>query len=216
MRAARVKLAPVDAPQARGREAYVAKLLEGLAITEGDHVRATLMGTRTRDFIVLKTVPKGPVVIHQATAIEVEQQPTGGPQQQRIAYEDIGGLKRELAPIREMIELPLALSGNLRTAGHRPAEGRIALRSARLRQDADRPCGGERNRRQVFRTSTVRRSSTSSTARSKRTCGRSSTRRQAGAQHHFHRRNRQHRSKARQLWAVSSRSKNEWLRNCCR
>ena len=105
--AARVKLAPVDAPQARGREAYVAKLLEGLAITEGDHVRATLMGTRSRDFTVLKTVPKGPVVIHPATAIEVDQQPTGGPQQQRIAYEDIGGLHRELASIREMIELPL-------------------------------------------------------------------------------------------------------------
>jgi transitional endoplasmic reticulum ATPase len=105
--AASVKLAPADVSHAKAREDYVAKLLEGLAITEGDRVRATLMGTRTRDFTVLKTVPKGPVVIHPATVIEVSRQQSGGPHQQRIAYEDIGGLHRELASIREMIELPL-------------------------------------------------------------------------------------------------------------
>ncbi len=105
--AARVELARVDVSRAKGREDYVAKLLEGLAITEGDRVRATLMGTRTRDFTVLKTVPKGPVVIHPATAIEVSREQSGSPQKQRIAYEDIGGLHRELASIREMIELPL-------------------------------------------------------------------------------------------------------------
>jgi transitional endoplasmic reticulum ATPase len=107
-RAARVKLAPADdVSRAKGRDDYVARLLEGLVITEGDRVRATLMGTRTRDFTVLKTVPQGAVVIHPTTAIEVSGQQAGGPQQQRIAYEDIGGLQRELASIREMIELPL-------------------------------------------------------------------------------------------------------------
>jgi transitional endoplasmic reticulum ATPase len=55
---------------------------------------------------VLKTAPKGPVVIHSATAIEVSREAAGVPSQ-RIAYEDIGGLHRELASIREMIELPL-------------------------------------------------------------------------------------------------------------
>ena len=106
--ATRVKLAPADeASRAKGRDDYVARLLEGLVITEGDRVRATLMGTRTRDFTVLKTVPQGPVVIHPTTAIEVSGQQGGGAQQQRIAYEDIGGLQRELASIREMIELPL-------------------------------------------------------------------------------------------------------------
>ncbi|MGC9953321.1 MAG: CDC48 family AAA ATPase [Rhizomicrobium sp.] len=106
--AVRVKLAPADdTSRAKGRDDYVARLLEGLVITEGDRVRATLMGTRTRDFTVLKTVPQGAVVIHPTTAIEVSGQQAGGPQQQRIAYEDIGGLQRELASIREMIELPL-------------------------------------------------------------------------------------------------------------
>lgn len=104
--ATKVKLAPVDASHVGGRKDYVAKLLEGLVITEGDRVRATLMGTRTRDFSVLKTAPTGPVVIHPATAIEVGQQ-QAGEARQRIAYEDVGGLHRELSSIREMIELPL-------------------------------------------------------------------------------------------------------------
>lgn len=104
--ATKVKLAPADASPAGARKEYVAKLLEGLAITEGDRVRATLIGSRTRDFHVLKTVPSGPVVIHPATALEVSQRQAGEPQQ-RIAYEDVGGLHRELSSIREMIELPL-------------------------------------------------------------------------------------------------------------
>jgi len=122
--AARVKLVPADdTSPAKGREDYVARLLEGLVITEGDRVRATLMGTRTRDFTVLKTAPKGPVVIHPATAIEVGGQQAGGPQQQRIAYEDIGGLHRELASIREMIELPLRRPEIFEQLGIDPPKG---------------------------------------------------------------------------------------------
>ncbi|SJZ58469.1 transitional endoplasmic reticulum ATPase [Enhydrobacter aerosaccus] len=104
--AARVKLAPAELPRAGTRKDYVAKLLEGLVITEGDRVRATLMGTRTRDFTVLKTVPAGPVVISSTTSIDVSQQ-QASQARERIAYEDIGGLQRELSSIREMIELPL-------------------------------------------------------------------------------------------------------------
>ncbi len=122
--AARVKLAPADdVSRISGRDDYVARLLEGLVITEGDRVRATLMGTRTRDFIVLKTVPQGAVVIHPATAIEVSGQQAGGHQQQRIAYEDIGGLQRELASIREMIELPLRRPEIFEQLGIDPPKG---------------------------------------------------------------------------------------------
>ncbi|MDE2135331.1 MAG: CDC48 family AAA ATPase [Alphaproteobacteria bacterium] len=122
--AARVKLAPADdVSRIRGRDDYVARLLEGLVITEGDRVRATLMGTRTRDFTVLKTVPQGAVVIHPTTNIEVSGQQAGGHQQQRIAYEDIGGLQRELASIREMIELPLRRPEIFEQLGIDPPKG---------------------------------------------------------------------------------------------
>ena len=122
--ATRVKLAPADdTSHAKGRGDYVARLLEGLVITEGDRVRATLMGTRTRDFTVLKTVPQGAVVIHPTTTIEVSGQQAGGAQQQRIAYEDIGGLHRELASIREMIELPLRRPEIFEQLGIDPPKG---------------------------------------------------------------------------------------------
>jgi transitional endoplasmic reticulum ATPase len=122
--ATRVKLAPADdTSHAKGRGDYVARLLEGLVITEGDRVRATLMGTRTRDFTVLKTVPQGAVVIHPTTAIEVSGQQAGGAPQQRIAYEDIGGLHRELASIREMIELPLRRPEIFEQLGIDPPKG---------------------------------------------------------------------------------------------
>ena len=44
----------------------------------------------------------------------------------------------------------VAIPGGLRVPGDRPAQGRPAPRPARLRQDADRPRGGARDRRQVL------------------------------------------------------------------
>lgn len=109
--AKKVRLAPLTAPRYARKENedhYVGRLLEGLVLVEGDRVRATLMGTRSQDFTVLQTWPKGPVVIQPTTTIEVSRR-GGGIEvlPQRIAYEDIGGLQRELGFIREMIELPL-------------------------------------------------------------------------------------------------------------
>ncbi|MCG8504181.1 MAG: hypothetical protein MI755_06210, partial [Sphingomonadales bacterium] len=86
---------------------FIGHLLEGLAVMEGDRVRATLIGSRNQDFSVLRTVPKGAVVIGPATAIETRRPTDRSGPDQRIAYEDIGGLKRELGSIREMIEMPL-------------------------------------------------------------------------------------------------------------
>ncbi len=89
----------------RGR--LIGHLLEGLALGEGDRVRASLIGSRSQDFSVLRTVPRGTVVIRSSTTIELKQKTSEGEPGQRIAYEDVGGLKRELRSIREMIELPL-------------------------------------------------------------------------------------------------------------
>ncbi|HKA58434.1 MAG TPA: ATPase, partial [Gemmatimonadales bacterium] len=109
--ARKVRLAPLTALRyacKEGHDHYVGRLLEGLVLLAGDRVRATLMGTRSQDFTVLQTWPKGPVVIQPMTTIEISRR-GGGIEvlPQRIAYEDIGGLQRELGSIREMIELPL-------------------------------------------------------------------------------------------------------------
>jgi transitional endoplasmic reticulum ATPase len=99
-----IVLAPVSvAPSGRDID-YIAGLLDGLPVVEGDRVRATLFGSRWVDFKVQS--PKGPVLIGPNTQLAV-----GELLSERVArsvsYEDVGGLKPQLRRIREMIELPL-------------------------------------------------------------------------------------------------------------
>ncbi len=109
--ASRLELAPLGVERAGsgGRRGgrFIGHLLEGLSVSEGDRVRATMIGSRSQDFSVVRTVPKGAVVIQPTTIIEIKGSKGGTDLGNRIAYEDVGGLKRELASIREMIELPL-------------------------------------------------------------------------------------------------------------
>jgi transitional endoplasmic reticulum ATPase len=85
---------------------YIGSLLDGLPVVQGDRLRATLFGTRAADFKVIGTTPAGPVSINPTTALEVKRSDEKE-KSRPIAYEDIGGLKREIQRIREIIELPL-------------------------------------------------------------------------------------------------------------
>jgi transitional endoplasmic reticulum ATPase len=104
--AQKVVLAPTSVTIAERDLKYIGGLLDGLSVVQGDHIRATLFGSRSADFKVESTVPKGPVIINPTTLLTI-----GKTQEQAvtrlIAYEDIGGLKSQLQRIREMIELPL-------------------------------------------------------------------------------------------------------------
>ena len=109
--AAEVVLDPLGyTPSNRDLE-YIGSLLDGLPIVAGDRVRATLFGNRYADFQVKSTVPQGPVVIASDTLLKIggarkgEAAPaTTAP---AISYEDIGGLRRQLERVREIVELPL-------------------------------------------------------------------------------------------------------------
>lgn len=104
--AQRVFLSPeVITPSNRDLK-YIGSLLDGLSVVTGDRIRAALFGTRSADFRVTNTAPKGPVIINPTTLLEVghvEQKESAG----AISYEDVGGLKREILRIREIVELPL-------------------------------------------------------------------------------------------------------------
>jgi len=104
--AQRVNLAPTTiAPDTRDLK-YIGSLLDGLPVMEGNRIRATLFGSRSADFKVESTGPKGPVIINPTTQLVIGK----GPKEETrtaVAYEDIGGLKRQVQRIREMIELPL-------------------------------------------------------------------------------------------------------------
>ena len=104
-----VVLAPIENPRSQtGAQAarYLARLLDGIPVVPGDRVRVNLFGSRAQNFTVVATTPAGPVLIGPATTIRSEGAATG-PARDAITYEDIGGLRRELRRIREMIELPL-------------------------------------------------------------------------------------------------------------
>ncbi len=120
-----VALTPVEALRT-SREAaqarYLARLLDGIPVVPGDRVRVNLFGTRAQTFTVAEATPAGPVLIGPATTIRLAGE---GARRERgtITYEDIGGLRREIRRIREMIELPLRYPEVFERLGIDPPKG---------------------------------------------------------------------------------------------
>lgn len=90
---------------------YIGTRLDGLPVLEGDRIRGTLFGSRSMNFLVQETTPKGAVLIAPTTLLtvapartEARTQAVGRP---AFSYEDVGGLKREVQRVREIVELPL-------------------------------------------------------------------------------------------------------------
>jgi transitional endoplasmic reticulum ATPase len=80
--------------------------LVGVPVIAGCVVRVPTFA-KAVNFQVVRTIPSGPVVIGKRTDIRVvegEQTPSRAP---AVSYEDIGGLEREVARVREIVELPL-------------------------------------------------------------------------------------------------------------
>ncbi len=149
--AAEVVLDPLGfTPSSRDLE-YIGSLLDGLPIMAGDRVRATLFGNRNADFQVKSTSPQGPVVIASDTLLKIGGARKGGnghpagaaaTTAPAISYEDIGGLRRQLERVREIVELPLRYPELFERLGIEDAQRRAAVGASRLRQDADRPGRG--------------------------------------------------------------------------
>lgn len=110
--AQRIDLSPISAVPTESDLRYVESLVDGIPVLAGDRIRARLFGNRNIDFIVKDTAPKGPVIIAASTILTIRAAANGQAEDKvaarpSLAYEDIGGLKRELRRIREIIELPL-------------------------------------------------------------------------------------------------------------
>jgi len=86
---------------------YLAQILDGAPIIKGSKIRATLFGSKFQDFEILDTDPEGVTLITVNTLIKVKGAEKTVKKGVGITYEDIGGLKKEIGKIREMIELPL-------------------------------------------------------------------------------------------------------------
>jgi len=103
-----VRLAPV---LAGGAAPIVAadRLLEdlvGVPIVAGCALRIPTFA-KAVNFQVVRTIPSGTVVIGPRTDIRIVEGEQTAATAPAVSYEDIGGLEREVARIRELVELPL-------------------------------------------------------------------------------------------------------------
>ena len=84
---------------------FVKNRLKGLPITHGDEISVMILGN-SMDFKITKTSPKGVVKIDRTTNLSISTE-TSGDRKVRVTYEEVGGLRREIKAMREIVELPL-------------------------------------------------------------------------------------------------------------
>jgi transitional endoplasmic reticulum ATPase len=83
--------------------------LEGVPVMAGGVVRVPTFA-KAVNFQVVRTIPSGPVVIGKRTDLRVVDGEQTAARAPAVSYEDIGGLEREVARVREIVELPLKYS----------------------------------------------------------------------------------------------------------
>ncbi|MEM0302373.1 MAG: CDC48 family AAA ATPase [Archaeoglobaceae archaeon] len=122
--AEKITLAPMEAVRITGGENYLLRLLEGRPVVRGQKVRVEIFGY-TLTFVITATKPTGVVVVNRSTEIELKEKPAEEVKRAvpNVTYEDIGGLKRELRLVREMIELPLKHPELFQRLGIEPPKG---------------------------------------------------------------------------------------------
>ncbi|MFO0950935.1 MAG: CDC48 family AAA ATPase [Isosphaeraceae bacterium] len=124
-----VALTPMSQPPSEAEARAFPRTLSGLPVVLNDRVRVNLLGQRSADFKVARTVPAGPVVVTPSTRIEILRHaaPDSLPRDRQsfrpFAYEDVGGLKRELQRVREIVELPLKFPEVFERLGIAPPKG---------------------------------------------------------------------------------------------
>jgi transitional endoplasmic reticulum ATPase len=80
--------------------------LSGVPVIAGSVVRVPTFA-KAVNFQVVRTIPSGTVVIGKHTDIRVVEGDQSAAKAPAVSYEDIGGLEREVARVREIVELPL-------------------------------------------------------------------------------------------------------------
>ena len=83
--------------------------LAGVPVIAGCVVRVPTYA-KAVNFQVVRTIPSGPVVIGNRTDIRIVEGEQTAARAPAVSYEDIGGLEREVARVREIVELPLRYS----------------------------------------------------------------------------------------------------------
>lgn len=101
---------------------HLRQRLLGRPIVVGDTISIGVLGEAI-PFMVIKTEPKGIIQVRDFTDFEVKEKPTSVTETPAIRYEDIGGLKDEIARVREMVELPMKHPELFEKLGIKPPKG---------------------------------------------------------------------------------------------
>ncbi|MHC1625923.1 MAG: CDC48 family AAA ATPase [Methanoculleaceae archaeon] len=125
--ARRVVIQPTQPIRLVGGEQFLARVLRGRPVIEGQRLRVNVLGNPLT-FVISKVTPKGAAVFTDESIIELKETPyePGKGEAKKVAdihYEDIGGLSRELEMVREMIELPLRHPELFERLGIEPPKG---------------------------------------------------------------------------------------------
>ncbi len=118
-----IVLGPLNVTPSAKDMKYIGSLLDGLPVSAGDRIRASLFGSRSADFRVESTTPRGAVLINPRTQLVVGKTKKEESARPALSYEDIGGLRPQLQRIREMIELPLRYPEVFERLGIDPPKG---------------------------------------------------------------------------------------------
>ena len=122
-------LAPLTQPPTEVELKTLPRALAEIPVVAGDRLRVEFVGRRAADFKIVRTVPSGPVVLARTTRFEFANAGEGRPLPKErqsfkpFAYEDIGGLTRELSRVREIVELPLRFPEVFDRLGIAPPKG---------------------------------------------------------------------------------------------
>ncbi len=122
--AVRITLAPTQPVRIVGGEDYLMRFLEGRPVQKGETLRVEMLGNPIT-FVISATQPAGIVIAGKNTQLTLKEKPTIAAERavSQVTYEDIGGLKRELGLVREMIELPLRHPELFQKLGIDPPKG---------------------------------------------------------------------------------------------
>lgn len=120
-KAKKITLAPSQAVRIIKGSEYLGKVLEGRPIVNGQIVRVEMLGSPIT-FTVTSTKPEGILIVTKDTEIVLKEKPIEAVGT-LVTYEDIGGLKREIGLVREMIEIPLRHPELFQEIGIDPPKG---------------------------------------------------------------------------------------------
>lgn len=103
-----ITLSPIEKISLEGLQEYMSALYEGHVFTTGDTIIVnTSLGGKTQ-LVVTATSPAKPVIVSPKTVFKLGSMTKAVDNSiPRITYDDLGGLKKEVQKIREMVELPM-------------------------------------------------------------------------------------------------------------